>query len=180
MRDKKYYFILLLIITFFSGCGETNYILKSETPPILEGFIGFRWTTPMSIVDSEFPERTGATPLAVPDSYNVSSFSNVHFLDESADLCRFHFDYKGLKSVELVFYTNPYTFEDKLIKLKEKLSSVYGKPVELTGRRNPFEPPEFLTKFFWYEKRLKLISLPGYTIKIKAYGFIPHKIILNN
>ncbi len=53
-------FFLILII---SGCGETNYLLTSDTPQILEGFYGFRWTTPMSVVDSDFPKRTGATPI---------------------------------------------------------------------------------------------------------------------
>lgn len=86
MKKKSYNILVILLFVFFIGCGETNYILKNETPSIVDGFFGFRWTTPMSVVDNNFPKLTGAKPASNLNRYNTSFFTDASFLDELASV----------------------------------------------------------------------------------------------
>ena len=151
MINQFSYSLILILICFLIGCGETNYILKKETPPILDGFFGFKWTTPMSIVDNEFPKQTGAKPVSDLNRYNTSNFFDAYFLGELTSLCRFNFDQSGLTSVKILFNTNHMTFEDELFKLKEKLADVYGEPRESLEIIDYRVLPEYLIRYSWAE-----------------------------
>ena len=170
--------LMFLFFTFLISCGETNYILKTETPPIRDGFFRFRWTSPMSLVDNEFPNFTGAKPTKNLNRYNTSCFTDAAFLEESINLCQFIFDGKGLQSVKLVINANPVVAENKLDALKKKLTRIYGEPNQLSGRIEQHRAPEYIVCFFWDQKRLDLMLKPDYTIEINAYGHLPGPSIL--
>ncbi|MGB5530503.1 MAG: hypothetical protein WBQ32_11095 [Ignavibacteriaceae bacterium] len=165
----------LIFILFFLlfRCGEANYILNEETPPILKGFFGFRWTTPMGIVDSEFPKLTGAKTQSNLNRYNTSNFSDAYFLGELTTLCRFTFSESGLRSVKIIFNTNHLTYDAELFELKEKLANVYGEPVELLGIVDYPTLPEYLVRYSWIEGRLNITLNLDYTLEINAYGISP-------
>ncbi len=173
MINKFSYSLILILICFLIGCGETNYILKKETPPKLDGFFGFRWTTPMSIVDNEFPKQTGAKPVSDLNRYNTSNFSDAYFLGELTSLCQFTFNETGLISVKMVFNTNHLTFEDELFKLKEKLADVYGEPRESLEIIDYRVLPEYLIRYSWAESRLDITLKLDYTLEINAFSFSP-------
>jgi hypothetical protein len=170
---RFHYTSLMIIIFLLSGCGQTNYLLKSDTPPILERFYGFRWTTPMSVVDSEFPKQTGAKPVSILNYYNTSNFSDAYFLDELTSLCKFTFNETGFKSVKILFNTNHLTFENELFKLKEKLTAVYGEPIESLGIIEYLRIPEYLIRYSWNERRLEITLKFDYSIEINAYSYSP-------
>lgn len=180
MRKFSYHILVILFFALLIGCSETNYILKTETPPILDGFFGFRWTTPMSLVDSKFPNISGAKPAADLNRYNTSCFTGASFLEELVSLCQFTFDEKGLKSVKLVFNSTQFTAEDKLDALKEKITRIYGAPDKLLGTIGQQKPPDYILSFSWAEKRLELMLMPDYTIEINAYGYLPIRPIFNS
>jgi hypothetical protein len=163
-----------LLIFIISGCGETKYLLTSDAPPILEGFYGFRWTTPMSIVDEEFPKRTGATLIDSLNRYNTSNFSEAYFLGEESSLCWFGFNESGLISVNILLNTDYQSFEKKLYSLKEKLSTVYGEPLEFIGNPYDRESPEYISQHQWVNGRLNLTLLLDYKVEINAYSFVPN------
>lgn len=173
MSFKISFSLKFLLILIISGCGETNYLLTNDTPQILEGFSGFRWTTPMSVVDSEFPNQTGATPIDSLNRYNTSNFSDAYFLGELTSLCQFTFNETGLISVKMVFNKNHLTFEDELFNLKEKLADVYGEPRESLEIIDYRTLPEYLIRYSWAESRLNLTLLLDYKIEINAYGYYP-------
>lgn len=179
MLKKIFLGIFLLLLLIPLGCGETNYLLTSDTPQILEGFFGFRWTTPMSVVDSEFPNRTGAAPIDSLNNYNRSNFSETFFLGELTGLCQFTFNETGLISVKIIFNTNQLTVEDKLYYLGEKLSAVYGEPLEFIGNPYDRESPEYFSQLRWFNGRLNLTLLLDYKVEINAYSFIPNHSIHN-
>ena len=169
--------ILIVFISFILGCGETNYILNEDTPPIELGFYGFRWTTPMSIVDEEFPNRTGAKPESISNKYNTANFKNAHFAGESVSLSKFNFNENGLNSVNLFFYTDYYSFEDKMYSLLEKLINIYGEPVEYFNTPEFHEIPEYIVSYSWNKKRLNLQLKTDYSIELNALSYIPYPII---
>ena len=171
---KKFVYSLLFILLFLLfSCGETNYILNEETPPILEGFFGFRWTTPMSVVDSEFQKQTSAKTQLSLNRYNTSNFSNAYFLGELTSLCRFGFNERGLSSIKIIFNTNYLTYAKELYELKEKLTDVYGEPRELPGIFDYPTLPEYLVRYTWIERRLDITLNLDYTIEINAYSYSP-------
>jgi hypothetical protein len=173
MIKKFAYSLLFMLLFLLFRCGETNYILNKETPPILDGFFGFRWATPMSIVDSEFPKLTGAKTQSNLNRYNTSNFSNAYFLGELANLCRFNFGKTGLTSVKIVFHTNYMTFDEELYRLKEKLSTIYGESREYPGIIDYLTLPEYLVRYTWIERRLDITLNLDYTLEINAYGYSP-------
>lgn len=171
---KKFAYKLLCILPFLLfRCGETNYILNDQTPSNLEGFFGFRWTTPMEIVDSEFPKRTGARKQSGLNRYNTSNFSNAVFLGETTSSCRFKFNERGLTSVKILFDADHMTIDEQLYNLIEKLSDVYGKPIEVHGIIKNNRPPEYLVRYTWIEARLDIILNLDYTLEVNAYSFSP-------
>lgn len=173
------YSIKFLLIFIISGCGETNYLLTSDTPPILEGFYGFRWTTPMSVVDAEFPKRTGATPIDSLNRYNTSNFSDAYFLDELTSVCLFGFNENGLSSVKILFNTDYQNFGEKLFYLEKKLSDIFGKPLEYFGNPSYKDSPEYFSQLQWIRGRLKLTLLTNYILEISAFGYEPFESIHN-
>jgi len=170
---KKISFGFLLFLFIPLGCGDANYLLTSDTPPILEGFYGFRWTTPMSVVDSEFPKQTGATPIDSLNHYNTSNFSDAYFVGELASFCWYGFGQTGLTSVKTLFNTNYLNCEDKLYLLKDSLSKIYGEPREIPGIIEPNTPPTYFISYFWYEKRLDISLNTDFTIEINASSDSP-------
>jgi hypothetical protein len=171
---KKFAYSLLFILLFLLfRCGETNYILNEKTPPILEGFFGFRWTTPMSIVDDEFSKTTGTKPIDSLNRYNTSNFSDAYFLGELTTFCVFGFNENGLSSVKIIFNTDFQTFEDNLFKLKEKLTDVYGEPRESLEIIDYRTLPEYLIRYSWAGSRLDITLKLDYTVEINAFSFSP-------
>jgi len=171
---KRISFCIILFLLFNQiGCVETNYILQDETPPILEGFYGFRWTTPMSVVDSEFPKRTSATSKDSLNRYNTSNFSDAYFLGELTSLCQFTFNQTGLTSVKILFTTNYFNYEDKLFLLKDSLSKIYGEPREIPGIVEHNTPPTYFLIYFWNERRLEITLRLDYSLEINAYSYSP-------
>lgn len=179
MFKKFSYSLYFIVISFLLSCGDSNYILNNETPSIQEGFFGFRWTTPMSIVDAEFPKRTKATPIDSLNHYNTSNFSDAYFLDQFANLCVFHFNESGLSSVKIIFYTDHRTSESKFYDLMEKLSFIYGKPEIFIGTSTDQNLPEFIGQFKWFKERMNITLNTNYDIEINAYGYYPVEIIHN-
>jgi len=163
------YFLPLLLFR----CGEANYILDDQTPPISEGFFGIRWTTPMAIVDSEFPKHTGAITQSSLNQYNTSNFSNAYFLGELPSLERFTFNERGLTSIKIIFKTNFNTYENKFDLLLKKVVSVYGKPIELFGIVEFPDIPDYIVCYYWNGKRLELKLKLDYSIEINAYSYSP-------
>jgi hypothetical protein len=162
-----------MMIFLAIACGETNYIINDETPPLDLGFDGFRWTTPMSIVDEEFPEQKGAQAESNLNKFNTSNFKDAHFLGEISSLTKFSFDESGLRSVKIIFNTDYQSFEDLFYSLLNKLTNVYGEPVELFGALNYKAPPEYLVKYSWFDRRLEIKLSPDFTIEIEAYSYSP-------
>lgn len=170
----KFNIILLLILASLNiGCGTTHYVLNNETPSLNSGFFNFRWTTPMSIVDSEFPKITRAKPRLDLNRYKTSCFSNTHFLGELIDVCEFSFNEKGLNSIKIIFVSSKLRVEDDLLRLKEKLSAIYGEPRELFNGMNQYTKQEYILNYYWNEKRLELTLKPDYTIEVNAYSYSP-------
>jgi hypothetical protein len=179
MFEKFLHSLFIILISFLLSCGESNYILQNETPPIEDGFFGFRWTTPMSIVDDEFPKRTGVKPVLTKNHYNTSNFSDAYFLDQLTNLCVFHFNERGLSSVKIIFYTDFRMSESKFYDLMEKLSFIYGKPEIFIGTSTDQNQLEFIGQFKWYKGRLNITLNTNYDIEINAYGYYPVGIIHN-
>lgn len=171
---KKFVYSLLFILLFLLySCGETKYILNEETPPILEGFFGFRWTTPMSVVDSEFPKQTGAQPESGLNTYNTANFKNAYFLGEITSLSKFSFGESGLGSVKIIFNTNYLSFEDLFYSLLNKLKNVYGEPMESLGDLDYQAQPKYLVRYSWFERRLEIKLNPDFTFEINAHSISP-------
>ena len=177
MRDYSG-FIILIIFSLFS-CGETNYLINKETPSLYEGFLGFRWSTPMSIVDEEFPKQSGSISKSELDHYNTSNFSDVYFLGELSSSCIFYFNETGLSYIQLNFYTQdkPSSFLFNI--LAEKLSNIYGNPIVFS--MNPdFEDPEFIKQLKWEKGRLTLSLISNVEIELSAYSYEPIQSIHGN
>jgi hypothetical protein len=161
---NKEEFVLLLLI--FIGCSDTNYFMENQTPPNLEGFLGIRWTTPLSIVDDEFPKMTGAKPLQQLNRYNTSAYTNFNFWDRQVKICQFTFNEKGLYSIELVFNTDIQSYGRDFIAVKEKLTKIYGVSMKKYG--NDVQQ-KYISGFSWLGCRLELLLTEEYKIEIIAY-----------
>ena len=177
MRDYSG-FIILIIFSLFS-CGDTNYLFNEETPPLYEGFLGFRWSTPMSIVDEEFPKQLGAISKPELDHYNTSNFSDVYFLDELSSACIFYFNENGLSYIQLKFYTQDKPSSILFNILAEKLANIYGNPIVFSTTPE-FEEPEFIQQMEWEKGRLTLSLISNIEIKLTAYSYEPIKSIHGN
>ncbi len=171
MIVKSNYILLTLFTSLIISCGANNYILKNDIPSLETGFFGFRWTTPMSIIDSEFPRKTGAKQRSDLNRFSTSCFSDAYFLDELTSLCQFRFNENGLNSVKIIFESNQVSAEDQLFKLKEKLSSFYGEPYKTLGTNKQNEKQEYIVGFFWDGGRLELTLKLNYTIEVNAYSY---------
>ncbi|MCW8805289.1 MAG: hypothetical protein OQK56_02415 [Ignavibacteriaceae bacterium] len=169
----KQIFGFLILIFLIISCGETNYILNEDTPPIDVGFYGFRWTTPMSVVDEEFPDRHGAQPESSLNKYNTANFKNAYFLGERTSFSKFSFGESGLSSVKIIFNTNYLSYEDLFYLLLNKLINVYGEPVELLGSFDFQAQPKYLVRYSWFASRLEIILNPDFTAEINAYSVSP-------
>jgi len=171
---RRFYLNLPFILIFsLISCGETNYLLNEETPSIYEGFQGFRWSTPMSIVEAEFPKQSGAQPESGLNTYNTTNFKNAHFLGEFSSLSKFSFSKSGLVSVKIIFGTNYQSFENLMFQILEKLIDIYGEPKESIAIIQYPEIPDYIVSYSWYEKRLELILRLDYSVEIIALSFSP-------
>jgi len=164
-----YNILLLIVFTFIASCGDPHYLLESDTPENLEGFLGIRWTATMSTVEEEFPKLTGANLVKEITPYNISSFSNVKFLDKQARNCKFIFDKKGLKAVSLSFDTNGKNYKKVLDTFKENLTKIYGIPNNPPAVYYQNKQPSYIRGDFWLGCRLELLLMPDFTIEINAY-----------
>lgn len=164
---------LIIFTSLIIGCGTTNYVLKNATPSLNIGFFNFRWTTPMTVIDSEFPKLTGAKQRLDLNRFEKSCFVDASFLDEITSLCEFNFDEKGLKSVKLVINSNQFSNGNKLEVLKEKLTRIYGEPNKSLGITGQGKTQAYIVYFSWAGKRLELMLMQDYSIEINAYGYSP-------
>jgi len=175
--NKNFFYLVLILFSF--ACGETNYILREDTPPIDVGFYSFRWTTPMSIVEKEFPAISDAQPDSKLNTYNSSYFKGGIFLSERISSTEFTFNESGLMSISINIYANQNSFEDLLNLFREKLIATYGEPIEQFAMLEFMKIPDFLVKYSWSERRLQLLLKPDYSLEIKAFRFTPIIIIRN-
>ena len=172
MLRRDYSGFIILIIFFLFSCSETNYIINEETPSLYEGFLGFRWSTPMSIVDEEFPKQSGSISKSELDHYNTSNFSGIYFLGELSSSCIFYFNETGLSYIQLNFYTQDRPSSLLFNVLAEKLSNIYGNPIVFSITPE-FEEPEFIQQMKWEKGRLTLSLISSVEIELKAYAYEP-------
>lgn len=159
------------MISLIISCGESNYILEETSPPIDVGFFGFRWSTPMSIVDEEFPKQTGAQPESGLNTYNTSYFKDAYFLGAISSLSKFAFNEAGLSSIEINFNTNYQSIEKIFDPMLDKLIDIYGEPIEHLITTEFPEIPEYILKYSWDESRLELVLNTDYSFVINAYSY---------
>jgi len=164
---KIYFHITFsLMLLLLVGCGETNYIFNNHSSPIREGFLGFRWTTPMSIVETEFQKQPGVKAISKLNKYNTSCFSGVNFLGYSTSLCQFTFNRYGLSSVKLLIQSSDAWIKEDFFSLKDKLAEIYGTPLEAMNKNRNLD---LIKIFSWEFQKLQLILTPDNKIEIYAY-----------
>lgn len=160
--------VIIFILLAFSGCGKSNYVSKSQTPDDLDGFSGFRWSTPMNVVDDEILQLTNAEPVCRLNDSFTSSYSNYIFMGRMSRLCQFMFDSKGLHSTKLTFKTSYSSAISEMNYFRNKLAGVYGMPVHMT--RPPFQKEylNYIDGYYWFNGRLVLTIMPGPQIILYA------------
>jgi len=173
MKIKLNFVLLIVFASLVIGCGTTHYVLNDETPSLNTGFFYFRWTTPMGIVNSEFPQITGAQPRLDLNRYKTSCFSNTDFLGELINVCEFSFDEKGLNSIKIIFLSSELQAEENFLRFKEKLTTIYGEPRELLNGTNQYTEQEYILNYYWNDKMLELTLKPDYTIEINVHSYSP-------
>lgn len=158
-----------LVLLLFSGCSKTNYISKSETPEDLNGFLGFRWSTPMDIVDDQLLQLTSAESVSHLDAPKTVAYSKIGFLGRKSSLCQFFFDWKGLSATKLIFISSTSSISADLKYFRDKLTMIYGIPVQMTKPAYQKEYRDYIEGYYWFYGRLSLILKPGHQIVINAF-----------
>lgn len=157
--------VIFTILLSLTGCIEPAYIQNTETPPNLEGFLGFRWDTPMSILDDHLMQTMDVIPCEHYYDYYSLAYENFYFMDKKAYLCKFIF-MVGFSEAKLYFLPETENTYSDLDYFLERLSEIYGSPEEviLPEMKNS----AFVEGYFWFGGRLSLTLTPGYEIIIDA------------
>lgn len=171
MRYSFYSAVIFITIFLFTGCEAPVYIQQTDTPKDLNGFAGFRWATPMSILDDHLMETMDVVPFKrYNDFYNLA-YSNFYFMDKKSYLCKYTFNNEGLVSIKIIFlplYENVYSDLDYML---GRITEVYGPPVQMT---RPAYKPEYLgyiEGYYWSGGRLNLTLMPGDVIIVRAFKY---------
>ena len=118
--------ILLASLFILAGCGRSNYFLRLDTPPELEGFLGFRWTAPTDVIERHFLQySSGSVPMPELTTSNVPAYSNVMFLSKRASSCQFFTGPGGYYEAKLIFQTTEASSAEDMRFFQERLSEVY-------------------------------------------------------
>ncbi|MGE5352716.1 MAG: hypothetical protein ACM3P0_11580 [Acidobacteriota bacterium] len=168
--------VIFVLLFSLSGCIEPAYIQRTDTPPNLEGFLGFRWDTPMSILDDHLMQTMDVIPCEHYYDFYSLAYENFYFLDKKAYQCKFIFSV-GFSEAKLIFLPNPqYTYSD-LDYFLERLTEIYGNPEQVI--LPDFKNPSCIEGYFWFDGRLSLTLLPGDEIIIDASAYtsygLPHQ-----
>lgn len=156
---------LAALLLSFTGCIEPVYFQQTETPPNLEGFLGFRWDTPMSILDDRLMQTLDVIPCEHYYDFYSLAYENYYFMDKKASQCKFIFRV-GFAEAKLIFLPDPQNTYSDLDYFLERLSEIYGNPEQVILPH--FKNPSFIEGYFWFEGRLSLTLLPGDEIIIDA------------
>ena len=152
------------------GCGRSNYFLRLDNPPGLEGYLGFRWTTPTDFIEKRFLGYSyGSVPMPELTTADILAYSNVSFLSKRASLCQLFCGSTGYYAAKLVFKTTDASSAEDVRFLRERLSEIYGRPHGTASEVDPYTLDTTLANYTWQHCRLTLTLEPDTTIVINAY-----------
>ena len=172
MNRKHTISILLATGLTLIGCGRSNYFLRLDNPPGLEGYLGFRWTAPTDFIEKRFLGYSyGSIPMPELTTGDVLAYSNVSFLSKRASLCQLFCGSRGYYAAKLVFKTTDASSAEDVRFLRERLSEIYGRPHGTANEVDPYTPDTTLANYIWSHCRLKLTLEPDTTIVIDAYEY---------
>ena len=167
MRIQTYFIPLAAILI---GCGRSNYFLRLDTPPGVEGFLGFRWTSPSDLIERRFLEySSGSVPIPELSTSFVHSYTNVSFLSKRADTCQLICDQMGYYRTRLVFKTTDVSAVDDLRYFRDRLSNIYGVSSPKPDLVDAYPQQMILSVSQWFNCRLELALRSDSTIEIDAY-----------
>jgi hypothetical protein len=170
MNRKQTIFILLATSLTVIGCGRSNYFLRLDNPPGLEGYLGFKWTTPKDFIEKRFLEYSyGSVPMPELTTGSILSYSNVSFLSKRASLCQLFCGDTGYYHAKLVFKTTDASSAEDVRFLRERLSEIYGRPHGTASEVDPYTVENILANYTWAHCSLELSLEPDTTIVINAY-----------
>ncbi len=153
-----------------NGCGRSNYFLRLDNPPGLEGYLGFRWTTPADFIEKRFLGYSyGSIQMPEFTTGDILAYSNVLFLSKRASMCQLFCGSRGYYAAKLVFKTTDATSAEDVRFLRERLSEIYGRPHDTASELDPYALDTTLVNYTWLHCRLKLTFEPDTTIVIDAY-----------
>jgi hypothetical protein len=161
--------VIFTILLSLTGCIEPAYIQKTETPPNLDGFLGFRWDTPMSILDDHLMQTLDVIPCEHYYDYCSLAYQNFYFMDKKAWQCKFIFS-RGLSAAKLVFLPDTQNTYSDLDFFLERLSEIYGSPVQMTRPASDDDFTGYIEGYYWQGGHLVLALLPEDVIVIRACG----------
>jgi hypothetical protein len=152
------------------GCGRSNYFLRLDTPPALEGFLGFRWTTPADFIANRFVQySTGSAPIPEMTTGLTPSYSDVPFLSKRASTCQLFCGPMGYYAAKLTFKTTDASSTDDIYFFRQRLSNIYGSPRPVDAYADPNTQGSNLSIYKWLDCRLELSLKTDSTIEIDAY-----------
>ncbi len=162
--------ILLVFILSFAGCGRSNYFLRLDTPPDLEGFLGFRWTAPTDVIERHFLQySSGSVPMPELATSFVPAYSNVMFLSKRAVTCQFFTGPGGYYEAKLIFRTTEASSAEDVRYFQERLSEVYGRSRGGASYADPYALENSMVNYTWLDGSLELTLTPDTTIVISAF-----------
>ena len=167
---------IVLLVSFLSlaGCGRSHYFLRLDTPPELEGFLGFRWTAPTDVIERHFLQySSGSVPMPELTTSFVPAYSNVMFLSKRAVTCQFFTGPGGYYEAKLVFKTTEASSAEDVRYFQERLSEVYGRSRGGASYADPYTLENSLANYSWLDCRLELTLTPDTTIVISAFERSP-------
>jgi hypothetical protein len=170
MNRKQSIIILLAASLAVIGCGRSNYFLRLDNPPGLEGYLGFRWTTPTDFIEKRFVGySSGSVPMPELTTSDILAYSNVSFLSKRASSCQLFCGSTGYYAAKLVFKTTDASSAEDVRFLRERLSEIYGRAHGTAGDVDPYAVESVLANYTWSHCRLELTLEPDTTIVINAY-----------
>lgn len=164
----KYYNSLIILLTIL-GCGESNYVQNCDTPLNLNGFAGFRWTTPMSLIEEQLSKKSYVKPIPELNTFESTHFSNVEFMEYEGFDCAYYFSKRGLIKTSLSFQSTPENAEIVFNEILVHLVNIYGEPRKTISQRTRKSYPNFLVGFSWFECELEIFLNMKSIIIINAY-----------
>ena len=170
MNRKQTIFILLATSLTVIGCGRSNYFLRLDNPPELNGYLGFRWTTPTDFIEKRFLGYSyGSVPMPELTTSDILAYSNVSFLSKRASSCQLFCGSTGYYAAKLVFKTTDVSSAEDVRFLRERLSEIYGRPHGTASEVDLYTLDTTLANYTWQHCKLTLTLQPDTTIVINAY-----------